>query len=115
MHGIEQEPGEAHLSVGWQAGVPEPGDHRLERAAAYAALLTRTLAAAGYQARRLDVCLRRGNHGILEILVRGDVPSMPASDFASLARVALTTANLAADGDRRNDLRLLATLETRAA
>jgi hypothetical protein len=111
MQGTEQEPGEAHLSVGWQAAIPEPGDQSLERAAAYAAILTRTLAAAGYQPRRLDLGLRRDAHGILEIRLRGDVPRMPEPDFASLARVTLNAANLIQDVDGMHDVVLWATLE----
>src|SRR5712692_7173076 len=106
MHGTEHEPWGAQLSVGWQDGLPGQGDQSLERAAAYAAILTRTLAAAGYQPRRLDVGLRRGAHGVLEIRVHGDVPRMPEPDFASLARVTLHAANLAQDIGGLNDVLL---------
>ncbi len=110
MHGTDQDSGGAQLSVGWQDGVPDPGDHGLEQAASYAALLTRTLAAAGYQVRRLDVGLRRGADGILEITVRGDVPHMPEPDFASLARVTLNAARLADDSHGTDDVVLWAAL-----
>jgi len=112
MHGIDQEPGGAQLSVGWQEGSPEPGDQSLERAAAYAALLTRTLVAAGYEPRGLDVGLRRGAHGLLEMQVRGDVPHMPERDFASLARLTLNAANVTPTADGTNDILLRATLVT---
>src|SRR5205809_5707170 len=110
MQGTDQDRGGAQLSVGWQDGVPEPGDHGLEQAASYAALLTRTLAAAGHQVRRLDVGLRRGADGMLEMTVRGDVPHMPEPDFASLARVTLNAARLAEDSHGTDDVVLLATL-----
>jgi hypothetical protein len=112
MQGTDQDSGGAQLSVGWQDGVPEPGDHGLEQAASYAALLTRTLAAAGYLVRRLDVGARRGAQGILEITVHGDVPRMDEADFASLARVTLNAARLADDTHGANDVVLLATLRT---
>ncbi len=47
MQGIEQASGGAQLSVGWLDGFPEQGDQSLERAAAYAAILSLTLVAAG--------------------------------------------------------------------
>jgi hypothetical protein len=110
MHRTEQEPRGAQLSVGWQDGVPEQGDQRLERAAAYAAILTHALAAAGYQPRRLDIGLRLRAPGVLEMRVHGDVPRMDETEFGALARTALRTANLAQDIDGSNDVLLLPTL-----
>src|SRR5258708_37269741 len=112
MYGTEQESGGAQLSVGWQNGLPEPGDQSLERAAAYAAILTRTLVAAGYQPRRLDVGLRRGAHHILEFTVRGDIPRMAEPAFTRLARVTLHAAKLAQDVDGTHDVLFSATLQS---
>ena len=111
MQGIERDTGGAQLSVGWLDGIPELGDQSLERAAAYAAILTRTLVAAGYQPRRLEVGLRRGAHRILEFTVRGDVPRMAEPAFIRLARVTLNAARLAQDIDGTHDVLFSATLE----
>ena len=112
MQGTEQDSAGAQLSVGWLDGFPEQGHQSLERAAAYAATLTRTLVAAGWRPRRLDVGLRRGAHGILEFTVIGDVPRMAETDFARLARVTLHAARLAQDVDGTHDVLFTATLET---
>jgi len=112
VQGIERDTGGAQLSVGWLDGIPELGDQSLERAAAYAAILTRTLVAAGYQPRRLEVGLRRGAHRILEFTVRGDVPRMAEPAFIRLARVTLNAARLAQDIDGTHDVLFSATLET---
>jgi len=115
VQGTEQDTGGAQLSVGWLDGFPEQGDQSLERAAAYAAILTRTLVAAGYQPRRLDVGLRRGAHHILEFTVRGDIPRMAEPAFTRLARVTLHAAKLAQDVDGTHDVLFSATLGTTAA
>jgi hypothetical protein len=111
VQGIEQDSGGAQLSVGWLDGFPEQGDQSLERAAAYAAILSRTLVAAGWQPRRLDVGVRRGAHGILELTVHGDIPRMAEADFARLARVTLYAAKLAQDVDGRSNVLFAATLD----
>jgi hypothetical protein len=113
MHGTEQQPGEAQLSVGWEDGFAEQDDQSLERAAAYAVTLTRRLTAEGYQPRRLDVALRRGARGVLEMSVRGDVPRMPLDEFVRLARATLQAANLALGVGQTHDLLMRATLESR--
>src|SRR5437868_14146404 len=77
------------LSVGWQHGTPDPGDIGFERGAAFAGVLARTLRAAGYEPRRLQVGLERSPQGVLELHLTGEVPGMPLSDFESLARVTL--------------------------
>src|ERR1700730_7744819 len=82
MHGSEQEHGGAKVVVGWPDGTPE----QIEWAGAYAAALVRALTAAGFQARRIEVSLRRGRLRVLELLVRGDVPGLADSEFPVLAR-----------------------------
>jgi hypothetical protein len=89
MRSVEGDHLEAELSFGWEEGLPAQDDPGLERVAAYSVVLTRTLTAAGYAPRRLDVRLRRGASGDLEVHVRGDVPGIPEADFLSLARVTL--------------------------
>src|SRR5437868_2119563 len=88
-NGIEGENVEAELSFGWEDGSPVQVEPGLERLAAYSVVFARTLTAAGYTPRRLDVGLRRGKPGDLELHVRGDVPGIPEADFLSLARITL--------------------------
>jgi hypothetical protein len=114
VQGTEQDTGGAQLSVGWLDGFPEQGDQSLERAAAYAGILTRTLVAAGWRPRRLEVGLRRGAHDVLEITVHGDVPGMAEANFARLARVTLYAAKLAQDLDGTRDVLFQATLSPTA-
>src|SRR5207302_5840654 len=102
MQGVEHETSMAStpeasgawLSVGWQNGLPDADDQSFERGAAFAAVLARTLRAAGYEPKRLQLGLRRGAQGVLELHVVGDVPGMPQSDFESLARVTLNAVTL---------------------
>ena len=112
---MEEDRWEPQLSVGWQEGTPEPGDQTLERAAAYIAALARALAAAGYQPRHLDVGLRHGAVGVLQLHVRGDIPRISEADFESAARVTLNSVSirlgLAGDGA----LQLWAHLDTQPA
>src|ERR1700687_2230054 len=111
MQGTQQEPGEAQLSIGWHNGVPAPaGDYHRERAATYAAILTRTLAAQGYRPRRLDIVLRHGAHGQLEMRVHGDVPRIAEPDFVGLAQATLHAANLGQHLDSMRDVQVWATL-----
>jgi len=51
----------------------EPGDTRFEHGAAFAGVLARMLAAAGYKPRRLNVGLQRGAQDAVELHVIGDV------------------------------------------
>src|SRR3954447_4320240 len=112
MHGVERETGGAWLSVGWQNGTPDPGDQSFERGAAFAAVLARTLRAAGYEPHRLQVSLGRGAQGVLELHVTGDVPGMPQSDFESLARVTLHAVTLRRDLAGDEDLLLLVGMDS---
>jgi hypothetical protein len=114
MQGVERETAGAWLSVGWQNGTPDPDDQSFERGAAIAGVLARTLRAAGYEPRRLQLALRRGAQGVLELHVLGDVPGMPLSDFESLARVTLNAVTLRRELAGDEDLVLLVHLEPNA-
>jgi hypothetical protein len=113
MHGVERETGGAWLSVGWENGTPDPDDRSFERGAAFAAVLARTLRAAGYEPKRLQISLGRGPQGVLELHVVGDVPGMPQADFESLARVTLHAVALRRELAGDEDLVLLSRLDER--
>jgi hypothetical protein len=106
-----EEYGEAQLSVEWQDGSVEPGDRALERAAAYASVLARTLAASGYRARHLSVGLHREARGILQLNVLGDVPEMAEADFEGLARATLNGVSTRLGFSLEGDLVLTVRLE----
>lgn len=98
------------LSVGWRQGMPDPGDRGFERGAVFAGVLARTLRAAGYEPRRLEVHLARNAQGVLELHVRGEVPGMPLGDFESLARVTLHAVTLRRELAGDEDLALVVEL-----
>src|SRR5205807_9386426 len=88
----EEELGGGQVSVAWQGGALDQGDPSLERAAAFAAILARTLIAAGYQPRNLAVGVRRESPGgVLHLSVRGDIPSIAEPDFEALTRATLNS------------------------
>ena len=91
MRGAGNDNVEAELSFGWEDGPPGPDDPSIERIAAYAVVLARMLGAAGFTPHHLDIGLRRGAQGGLELHVRGEVPDIPEADFVSLAQVTLHT------------------------
>jgi hypothetical protein len=97
MDDSERNAGEAWLSVGWQTGTPEPGDPTFEHGAAFAGVLARTLVAAGYQPRRLDIRLQRGAEAAPELHVSGDIPGMAQADFESLTLVTMHALRLRKD------------------
>jgi hypothetical protein len=98
------------LSVAWEGDPPAEGDQTFEQASAYAAILARTLESAGYQPRRLEIGLRRGTTGALELRVSGEVPGMTEADFISLARVTLTGTRLRHGLAGEADIELVASL-----
>lgn len=109
MRGAGNDNVEAELSFGWEDGPPGPDDPSIERIAAYAVVLARMLGAAGYTPHHLDMGLRRGAQGGLELHVRGEVPDIPEADFVSLAQVTLHTfrqqRGLADDTELRAELK----------
>ncbi len=106
-----EESGGAQLSVDWQGGPVEPGDRTLERAAAYASVLARTLAASGYRARHLSVGLRREARGVLQLNVRGDVADIAEADFEGLARATLNGVSTRLGFSLEGDLVLIVRLD----
>ena len=108
MQGVDNTGTEAWLSVAWRDGTPDAGDDTFERGAAFAALLARTLRAAGYEPRRLRVGIGRGR--TLELHVEADVPGMPPADFESLARVALNAVQRRRDLGAAEEVELIARL-----
>src|SRR5215471_4425320 len=109
MQGVDNRATEAWLSVAWRDGTPDAGDDTFERGAAFAAVLARTLRAAGYEPRRLRVGLGHGR--VLELHVEGDVPGMPQADFESLARVALNAVTRRRALGADEELELIARLD----
>src|SRR5438309_5770634 len=86
----EEDLGGGQVSIAWQGGPLDQGDPILERAAAFAAVLARTLTAAGYQARNLAVGVRReGPRDVLHLHVRADIAGIAQSDFEALVRATL--------------------------
>ena len=77
-------------SVVWEAGrihgAAEPDDH----AAQYAAALAHALSTAGYPPDGLEVDVCEPSPVRLEIDVRGDVPRVDETTFASIARIAVS-------------------------
>ncbi len=99
------------LSVRWRSGTPEASGTSLGQGAAFAGVFARTLAAAGYQPRGLEVQLQRGPLGRLELHVIGDVPGMPLVDFDSLAQVTLHALRLRKDLPGADEFVVVAHLE----
>jgi hypothetical protein len=91
MLGIDdQERDDVSLSVHWLDRL-DNDDLIVDCASAFAATLARTLESAGYEPRRIDVGLRHNNPHPVEFNVSGEVPSISAADFASLALITLRT------------------------
>jgi hypothetical protein len=108
----EQDLGGDQVSVSWQGGALDQGDPAMERAAAFAAVLTRTLGAAGYQPRHLSVGVRReAAGGVLHLNVHGDVPGISEPDFEALARATMNGVSGRLGFSLEGDVVLVAQLE----
>ncbi len=112
VQGIEQDAGGAQLSVEWQGGDVAQGDPGLERAAAFASVLARTLAAAGYQPRQLSVGVQRAARGVLRLSVCGNVPGISETDFESVARATFNGVGARLGFSRDSELILVPRLES---
>src|SRR5260370_6259031 len=109
----EEDLGGGQVSVAWQGGALDQGDPILERAAAFAAVLARTLTAAGYQPRNLAVGVRReAPRDVLHVNVSGDIPGIAQSDFEALVRATLNGISARLGFSLEGDLVLVAQLES---
>jgi hypothetical protein len=111
MEEVDDKAGEPWLSVGWRNGTPGPGATSFWQGAAFASVFARTLAAAGYEPRRLEVEVRRGALGRVELHIIGDVPGMSEADFDSLAQVTLHALRLRKDLAGADELVVVGRLE----